>query len=272
MDRAAEVLCRAMNGKRSSLHRQLNISPLTQPKRPRWRRFTQRSQRLLVTTAVATALVAVSIPSASAGGMGACKASASDALVGVLSRQAPSLKPDVLQLALNASLCAAEQGHVKRSELLTVIDYSIPSTEPRLWVFDLPSKRVLFEEHVAHGVNSGHNRTTKFSNTNGSRQTSLGLFVTQETYFGQNGYSLRLAGLDQGFNDRARARAIVMHGAPYVNPKAAKSQGRLGRSWGCPAVRKEVAKNMIDKLKDGSPVFAYYPDDRWLSSSRFLVR
>ena len=175
-------------------------------------------------------------------------------------------------MALDASRCAAAQGLVKRRDLLTVIDYSIPSTEPRMWVFDVASNKLLFEEHVAHGVNSGQNTTTSFSNVEGSRQTSIGLYVTQETYYGQNGYSLRLQGLDRGFNDRARSRAIVMHGAKYVNPGAARAQGRLGRSWGCPAVRAEVARPMIDTVKEGSAIFAYYPDDRWLSSSKYLVR
>ncbi|HUP65949.1 MAG TPA: murein L,D-transpeptidase catalytic domain family protein [Thermoanaerobaculia bacterium] len=194
----------------------------------------------------------------------------SSTTVAKLVAKAPGLKADVLRMALEATRRAAEQGLVPNPSLLTVIDYSIPSTNPRLFVFDLSAEKLLYREHVAHGVASGGNVPTMFSNNEGSRQTSLGLFVTQETYFGSNGYSLRLRGLERGVNDMARARAIVMHGAPYVDPAAAKKQGRLGRSWGCPAVRSAVAKAMIDKLKGGSAIFAYYPERSWLSASRFL--
>lgn len=193
-----------------------------------------------------------------------------EAGVGAISEQAPSLRADVLRLALNATVCAARQGFVRQPTLLTVIDYSLPSTEPRLWVIDLASLRVLFSEVVAHGRNSGENLTTRFSNRLGSLQTSLGLFVTEDTYVGRNGYSLRLTGLEDGVNHRARERAIVMHGAPYVNPQLAKQLGRLGRSWGCPAVRESVARTLIDTIKGGSAVFAYYPDQAWLATSKFL--
>ncbi|MBW3671095.1 MAG: murein L,D-transpeptidase catalytic domain family protein [Acidobacteria bacterium] len=247
-----------MSPKKSSLHARFDI-------------VVPPSLRLSFAVVIASLVALLSASSVEAAGQ-RCSAPASDAIVKALASQAPRLKADVLRMALDASHCAAQEGLVKRRELLTVIDYSLPSTEPRMWVFDVKLHKLLFEEHVAHGVNSGDNLTTRFSNINGSRQTSLGLYVTQETYIGQNGYSLRLQGLDRGFNDLARARAIVMHGAPYVNPEAARSQGRLGRSWGCPAVRTEVARTMIDTVKDGTPIFAYYPDDRWLSSSKYLVR
>jgi hypothetical protein len=193
-----------------------------------------------------------------------------ESLASQLASMAPGLRPEVLQLALDASQRAAARGLVKRSELLTVIDYSIASTEPRLFVFDLDSKSLLFRELVAHGKNSGGNFTTRFSNEDGSLATSMGLFVTGSTYVGSNGYSLRLEGLERGVNDRARERAIVMHGAAYVNESTARALGRLGRSWGCPAVRKEIAKKLIDTVRGGSPIFAYYPDTQWLASSSFL--
>lgn len=199
-----------------------------------------------------------------------CKEPASDSLVGSLLRQAPELDSRVLRLALHAKECAAEKGLVPRRDLLTVIDYSLPSTEPRLFVFDLDARKLLFRELVAHGKNSGGNRATFFSNSSGSLATSIGLFVTGGTYVGGNGYSMRLKGLEEGVNDMALDRAIVMHGAPYVSRAAIRALGRLGRSWGCPAVRKEVARKIIDTLRDGSPVFAYYPDKAWLSSSVFL--
>jgi hypothetical protein len=182
---------------------------------------------------------------------------------------APALSPDVLGLALDAMDCATASG-MPASARLAVIDYSLPSTEPRLWVFDLASGRLLFHELVAHGRNSGDNLTTHFSNAVNSRASSLGLFRTGDTYDGSNGYSLRLDGLEPGVNDRAMERAIVLHGAPYVNADIARQLGRLGRSWGCPAVRSGIARRLIDTLKDGQFVFSYYPDREWLASSRFL--
>lgn len=183
---------------------------------------------------------------------------------------ADSLNGNVLRLALSAAACARNTGAVQNDRLLTVIDYSKASTEPRLWVLDLERERVLFEELVAHGQGSGENFATRFSNTEGSHQTSLGLFRTGDTYVGSNGYSLRLDGLEAGVNDRARERAIVMHGAPYVSEANVRAAGRLGRSHGCPALRPAVARTVIDTIKQGSLVFAYYPDQRWLDGSRFL--
>ena len=183
---------------------------------------------------------------------------------------AARIDPDVLQLALGASQCAARNGVVANPATLTIIDYSKPSTERRLWVLDLKTRKVLYEELVAHGQGSGGNLATRFSNEENSHQTSLGLFVTRDTYVGRNGYSLRLDGLDRGFNDRARERAIVMHGAPYVSNDITKALGRLGRSHGCPAVREAIAQELIDRVKGGSLVFSYYPDENWLTSSRYL--
>ena len=194
----------------------------------------------------------------------------SQSLISSLLRQSPGLSSNVLRLALGAKQCAAERGLVTREDLLTVIDYSLPSTQPRLFVFDLAAQRLLFRELVAHGKNSGDNYTRYFSNSHGSLATSLGLFVTADTYVGGNGYSLRLRGLEEGFNDSAWDRLIVMHGASYVSRAAIGALGRLGRSWGCPAVRKEVARKLIDTVRGGSAVFAYYPESDWLEHSRFL--
>lgn len=184
--------------------------------------------------------------------------------------QAPDLDPAVLQLALEAQQCAVARGAAKAPDRLAVIDYTRPSLERRLWIFDLRDAKLLFAEHVAHGKGSGENMTTRFSNREGSYQSSLGLFTAAETYHGENGYSLRMDGLEPGINDRARERLLVMHGADYVDPPQARRQGRLGRSWGCPAVRRAVAHEVIDSLKGGQMVFAYYADLEWLGSSRFL--
>ncbi len=177
---------------------------------------------------------------------------------------------DVVEMAFGAASCAVRAGAVSNPETLTVIDYSKPSTEKRLVVYDLGTKDVLYSEYVAHGQGSGDNIATHFSNEDNTHATSLGLFVTEDTYIGKNGYSLRLNGLDKGFNDNALERAIVMHGAPYVNPNTIGSLGRLGRSWGCPALRPAIAHELIDHVKGGSLVFAYYPDQNWLKSSKYL--
>ena len=199
------------------------------------------------------------------------KKHAGDGLVNALAKSAPRLDRKVLDLAARAMSCSLRQsGASLGNTTLSVIDYSRPSTEPRLWVFDLSRQRLLFEELVAHGRNTGENMAAKFSNVEGSYMSSLGGFETQESYVGQNGYSLRLRGLEQGFNDQARERAIVIHGAPYVSEQLISSQGRLGRSLGCPAVRPAIAKSLIDTIRNGSFVFAYYPDQAWLSRSRLL--
>jgi hypothetical protein len=176
----------------------------------------------------------------------------------------------VLSRAFDAAACAIRAGAVDAPTTLTVIDYSRPSTEKRLWVYDLGSRALLYEELVAHGEGTGDNWATRFSNEPGTHQSSLGLFVTEDTYVGQNGYSLRLHGLETGFNDRARERAIVMHGAPYVSDGFITTNGRLGRSWGCPALRETVARPLIDRIKGGDLVFAYYPEPAWLASSEYL--
>jgi len=183
-----------------------------------------------------------------------------------LASLAPTLDSTVLQRALQARECAIAAGSATASDRLAVIDFSRPSTEPRLWVFDVTTPALLYVEHVAHGRHSGDNLTRAFSNIEGSHQSSLGLYRTAETYVGANGYSLRLDGLDPGLNDRARQRAIVMHGAPYVNPEQARRQGRLGRSYGCPAVRSAVARPLIDALKDGQLLFAWHPEWQQASS------
>jgi len=191
-------------------------------------------------------------------------------LLARLSAAAPRLDRKVLALALEASDCATSVHVVKRPSRLAVIDYTRPSTQKRLWIFDLDKGVLLQEEYVAHGRGSGGDVPTQFSNTDGSYQSSLGLFAGAETYQGENGYSLRLDGLEPGINDHARARLLVMHGASYVDPVQAQKQGRLGRSWGCPAVRPAVAHEVIDSLKQGQLVFAYASDAAWLDGSRFL--
>lgn len=193
--------------------------------------------------------------------------------VGLVDRaaaEAAGVSADVLNLALRAVSCAASTGDIAAPPTLTLIDYSRPSVDPRLWVFDLTTGDLLYKELVAHGRNTGENMSVQFSDRLNSHQSSIGLFVTADTYVGSNGYSLRMDGLEPGFNARARDRAIVMHGAPYVSAEIAATQGRLGRSWGCPALREAIAREVIDTVRGGGVVFSYYPDQVWLKSSRFL--
>jgi hypothetical protein len=180
------------------------------------------------------------------------------------------IDPELFSLALEAAATAAERGRAADPATLTVIDFSKPSTDRRMWVYDLRGRSLLFHELVSHGRGSGRTLPTMFSNEPESYKSSLGLFRTAEAYIGKHGYSLRLDGLEPGINDRARQRAIVVHGASYVNGAAAQAQGFLGRSLGCPAVRPEVSRNLIDAVKNGGLVFAYYPDPDWLTTSAYL--
>ncbi len=179
------------------------------------------------------------------------------AVPAVFSRGAEGLSPKILAKALDAVSAARARGISGKSDRLTVIDYSLPSTQPRLWVLDLAQGRVLFHELVAHGAGSGDKYATRFSNVNDSRATSLGLFLTADTYEGGNGYSLKLKGLDPGVNDQAETRHIVMHGAWYVSEDHARQFGMIGRSWGCPALPQADAPAVIDAIKGGSFVYAY---------------
>lgn len=196
--------------------------------------------------------------------------SQNDALLGDLARVAPGLNPQALRDALAAMRCAVNHG-AEPARRLAVIDYSQPSTARRLWIFDLHSKRLLLRDYVAHGRRSGENFASSFSNRLGSYQTSLGLYRTAESYSGKHGYSLRMDGLDPGLNDLARERAIVIHGASYVNPGLVRTQGRIGRSLGCPAVRPEVARMVVDKLKGGQFLLAWHSDPRWMTRSALLA-
>jgi hypothetical protein len=176
----------------------------------------------------------------------------------VLQHEAESLHPQALHAALASWDALRAQGQVQRP-LLSIIDYGLPSTAKRLWVFDLASARLVFNELVAHGKNSGEDLAASFSNSEGSFMSSLGAFVTGNAYDGRNGYSLRLRGTEPRVNDRAEARAIVVHGASYVDEGIARLQGRLGRSLGCPAVRPAIARALIDEIKDGSVIYAWHP-------------
>ncbi len=182
-----------------------------------------------------------------------------------------ALNPDVFSKAYLGFNNLKKAGKLPEdSHLLTVCDFSLSSTEKRLWVIDLEEKKVLFNSLVAHGKNTGEEFAAKFSNTESSYQSSLGFYITENTYNGSNGYSLKLLGLDPGYNDAALQRAIVMHGADYVSENFIKSQNRIGRSWGCPAVPRALAEPIINTIKGQNCLFIYYPDERYLSKTEWL--
>jgi len=185
-----------------------------------------------------------------------------------------NLRPEILELALEAYEQAEAGGHIRRP-VLTIIDYELPSYQQRLWVIDMKVGRVLYQEWVAHGMGAprGSGGTMEealsFSNEKGTLKSSLGLFVTAETYYGRHGYSLKLDGLEEGVNDKARERLIVLHGAQYVSEDRAENH-LVGRSWGCPAVRPGISNILIDAIKGGSVLWIYYPHEEWLGESEFL--
>lgn len=154
--------------------------------------------------------------------------------------------------------------------VLTLIDFSLPSTDKRMWIINLETQKIELNTVVSHGRNSGMLVAEKFSNRPESYQSSLGFYMTAETYHGKHGYSLRLDGLEKGFNDQARNRAIVIHGADYAREEVAKMSGRLGRSLGCPAVPSELSKEVIDLIKEGSVVFIFGNDGDYLAKSPLL--
>ena len=172
--------------------------------------------------------------------------------------------------AFEAAYVGYKKLNNNKNNLLTIIDFNLPSTEKRMYVLDLSKKEVLYVTHVAHGRNSGGNYATSFSNKSGSYQSSLGFYRTAETYNGGNGYSLRLDGLEEGINDLARPRAVVIHGADYANEEFIKSTGRLGRSFGCPALPQELNKPIINTIKDGSLIFIYADKPEYYAMTKVL--
>lgn len=182
-----------------------------------------------------------------------------------------------LQLEERVSYTAFEQAmagyrkiDAQNKDILTLVDFSKPSTEERLFVIDVKNRLLLFSSLVAHGRNSGENYATSFSNEMGSHKSSLGFYRTGSTYQGRNGYSLLLDGLEKGINDRARERAIVIHGAAYCHPSVIASAGRLGRSFGCPALPETVNRKVIDAIKDGSILYIYAKNNDYLTRSAIL--
>lgn len=164
------------------------------------------------------------------------------------------------------------QHDLSKKKIITLIDFRISANQKRLWTIDLERKKLLYHTWVAHGRNSGEEFATRFSNTPESHQSSLGFYLTGNTYIGKHGLSLKLYGIEPGINDKAEARAIVMHGAPYVSAAFINSAGRLGRSYGCPAIPAEISDDMVKALAGHSVLYIYYPDAYYLAKTTFRTQ
>jgi hypothetical protein len=159
---------------------------------------------------------------------------------------------------------------LSRNDVITIIDYTRPSTDRRFYVIDLEAKRLLFNTYVSHGKYTGDNDARDFSNQRGTKKSSLGFYVTRDAFYGKHNYSLDLDGIDTSFNDNARVRGLIVHGAWYVSEEMKKKYGRMGKSWGCPAVPLDEARAIIDAIKNGSCLFIYFNDDEYLKKSKYL--
>ena len=180
------------------------------------------------------------------------------------------LSEDAFKYALKGYDRLKAKGLIANDNILSIIDFTKPSSQKRLFVIDLKNCQTLFNTYVAHGQGSGEEFANKFSNIPESYQSSLGFYLTSDTYIGKNGYSMRLNGLEPGINDKADERAIVMHGASYVCEDYVRARGYLGRSWGCPAVPEKLSKPIIEKIKNGSCLFIYGQNKKYLSHSKIL--
>lgn len=180
-----------------------------------------------------------------------------------------NLNNQVIDKVLTTINCA-NINNIEHNNVLTIIDYSLPSNQKRFWVFDLNKNKLLAHTYVSHGITAGALLTNKFSNVSNSKAGSLGVFKTGESYRGREGLSMRLAGLEEGFNEHAERRFIVMHGGWYMDEKFIKRYGRPGRSWGCPAVSLHQKNDIINTIKEGSLMVIYYPSDKWFENSKFL--
>ena len=163
-----------------------------------------------------------------------------------------------------------KDGKLKNDKVLTIIDFTQPSYKKRLFIIDISNFKLLFNTYVAHGQNTGKEYAKLFSNKPESHQSSLGFYVTSGTYSGSNGFSMYLKGMENGFNNRASERAIVMHGADYVSEQYIRSQGYIGRSHGCPAVPEKLNKPIIEKIKNGSCLFIYSDNKTYLQKSMLV--
>jgi hypothetical protein len=187
-----------------------------------------------------------------------------------LSLNEPALKPEAFRVGLIGFEALLSRGLITNDSLLTIIDFSLPSSKDRFFVINLLNNHVVFKSLVSHGRNSGDLYANRFSNKMQSHESALGFFITGKSYQGGQGYSLQLQGVDTGYNDRTRLRGIVIHAADYATQEYVTRYGRLGRSFGCPALPPELSRPIINLIKDGSVLFSYYPDKTYLNDSPVL--
>ncbi|WP_153800850.1 murein L,D-transpeptidase catalytic domain family protein [Foetidibacter luteolus] len=185
-----------------------------------------------------------------------------------LQLQQTGLCREAFEQAVNGYQKLLKSGKLQNSGILTIVDFSLPSSQKRLFIINMLSGQLIMQTYVAHGRNSGMLKATSFSNAANSFKSSLGFYVTGGTYYGAHGYSLRLSGEEKGINNNALARAIVMHSAAYANDAVVNTQGRLGRSLGCPAIPEDVHREIIGTIKDGSCLFIYAPDKKYIAKSK----
>lgn len=187
----------------------------------------------------------------------------------LLQKSGTNLNRDVIRQVITTLKCA-KKVDLKHNNILTIIDYSLPANEKRLWVFDMTKMKLLFHTYVSHAIKSGLIRSTFFSNKVNSKHSSIGVYSTDNSYYGRYGLSLKLHGLDKNINDNAYRRFIVMHGAWYMSESFIKKYGRPGRSWGCPALPQKLTKPIIDTIKNNALFIVYYPSKYWNAKSKFL--
>jgi len=180
------------------------------------------------------------------------------------------LSEDAFNHAMKGFDNLVNNGKIGNGRIITIVDFTKPSSKKRMYVIDVVNEKVLFHTYVAHGQNSGKEFANQFSNIPESYQSSLGFYETSTTYTGKNGYSMKLRGLENGINNKAEERAVVVHGAPYVSESFINTKGYLGRSWGCPALPEKLNKPIIDKIKNGTCLFIYSKNDNYLNKSRVL--
>ncbi|CAL1519875.1 murein L,D-transpeptidase catalytic domain family protein [Chitinophaga sp. MM2321] len=182
------------------------------------------------------------------------------------------LSKEAFESALQGFEHLEEKGRIRNADVISIIDFSLPSARKRLFVIDLKNKLLLFNTLVSHGRNSGAANANTFSNKMNSFKSSLGFFVTGDTYIGEHGYSLRLEGEEEGINDNALSRGIVMHSAAYVNESLARSQGYIGRSLGCPAIPENIHRKVIERIRNGTCLFLYSPDKYYSAHTKILMK
>ncbi len=193
-----------------------------------------------------------------------------DGIYHALQLEQQGLSKKIFDYAMKGFMQLREKGKLDNENIISIVDFSLPSSQKRLFVIDLDEVKLVFNTYVAHGVNSGKLVANSFSNTPQSLKSSLGFYTTRNTYNGEHGYSLKLDGLEKGINDNAYRRAIVIHAANYVNESLVKAQGYLGRSWGCPALPEKLYKPIINTIKDGSCLFIYGKDKNYLKQSKII--